>query len=194
MKIGINSYSPFQDQNYQNASAFIKFAREAKDKSPEGKLASALIHTNAIDYLAGNVLQNLKIISYLTTYNELHSVFYIDIELDKKPLGDKINNLQRFEFPDKKSFIEDLVCFNSIRIKVIHNLLRYSQADMSNLDKDFNEFIDISERLMSRYDSIVMGIKNMWQTYYISWASRNGINSPAKPNNVYPNGQEVKTP
>lgn len=175
IKTDISSYWPFIHENFDYLKATLELGRSIDSNGPEGRLASALIYVNAIDYVAGHIHQNLKTITYLTTLTELSVVFRKDLEIDDKPLGWTISELKKYEFPDKEDLIVDLNSFNKLRKNIIHNLLKYKPSVLSDVDRDLDDLRVISERILNRYDSIVEGVRIAWSGYTDKVNKRRGL-------------------
>lgn len=175
IKTDISAYWPFVHENFDYLKSAIELGRSIDNNGPEGRLASALLYVNAIDYVAGHILQNLKTIAYLTTLTELSIVFRKDLDIDDKPLGWIICELKKYEFPDKEDFIIDLTSFNKLRKNIIHNLLKNKNNNLTDVDKDLNDLRVISERILSRYDTIVEGVRIVWSGYTDRINKRRGL-------------------
>lgn len=183
MKTDISQFIPFYHENFEFKKNLIQAARDQDKSNISGMLSATLIYVNTVDYLAQHALENLRTIVYLTTYTELNATIFYSGNNERKdePLGSTIEKLKNYDFPDKESFIQDLADFNELRNKYVHNFLKIESSDPAEIekaDKELWKVINISERIITKYDKIVQGIKDSWTSYLQRLNSRNQLTVP----------------
>ncbi|MCL5113684.1 MAG: hypothetical protein M1372_00740 [Patescibacteria group bacterium] len=183
MKTDIAQFIPFYHENFEFKKSLIKAARDQDKSNISGMLSATLIYANTVDYLAFHILENLRTIVYLTTYTELNAtIFYAGSnERKDEPLGNIVEKLKNYDFPDKKDMIQDLSDFNELRKKYVHNFLKIDSSnslELDKADKELLEIIKISERIITRYDKIVQGIRDSWSAYTDRLNRRLGLTAP----------------
>lgn len=165
MKKNIGTYIPFLHDNFEFKKNVIDLARKQTDTF-EGIHTATLIYVNAVDYIAQHLLENLISITYLITTNESNGVVFFNEEKIKGlPLGKTIRELEKYEFPDKKDFMQGLKEFVEIRNRLVHNLLSLTTEQVSKINDDFTKIKELSEGLLNKYDSLTKGISNAWIAY-----------------------------
>lgn len=107
MQFDIGSFKPFEQQDYPVKKAILDIARK-QPNTFEGKHTKVVIYINAIDFIAGQILENLSIIASLVTRQEFNGVMFFDYDKENKgePLGIIISQLKKYEFPLKKDFLK----------------------------------------------------------------------------------------
>lgn len=165
MKKDIGSYIPFIHENFEFKKGVIELARK-QPQTFEGIHVATLIYVNAIDYIAQHLLEHLMYMTYLLTNKEFNCViFYSQVKPDNVSLGNTMRELNKYEFPDKKDFMEGLNEFVSIRNRLLHNLLSLSSEEIAKLSDDFTKIKELGDGLLTRYDSVTEGIKGAWYAY-----------------------------
>jgi hypothetical protein len=189
-KLDIESYIPFEHENFLLIENVIKIAQNQTNDGLESALTSILIYMNAVDYLSTHVLKNLSIINYLLVQHELNGSIYLSIQDHKdKPLGSIIFELEKYEFPGKKEFIEDLRSFLILRNKYAHNLLKLTEENIKKVDHEIKELIEIAKRILNTYDRIVKGMVIIWNNYKLSLLATNTTSSAKEESNFNDNIQ-----
>lgn len=188
MKIDIFQYKPFEHNNLPIKQNVLQLARNQNKTTVEGVLTSSLVYINTVDYIASHLLDNLDKITYLVAYNEMNSVVFMNPDSRDKgqPLGRIIIYLKVYEFPGKQDFIEELTSFNRIRIKVVHNLLSLTPDELQKIDASLADLAGIAERIIQKYDTIVRGITNAWNSYVYTVSVRMSANTPSPSPSVSP--------
>ncbi len=191
MDVTLLTYVPFQHENYAYIISVLEIARKQDITKLEGLLTSTLIYINAVDYIAYHLLKNLILIDVLITNNELNGIVFRNQEGSKgKPLQRLIEELQRYEFPMKNSFLNDLNDFKNMRNTVAHDLLALKQEQLPKADKDLFQIRITGEKLLDQYDTIVRGIKANWRIYVEKiYPSKSTV---LQTQNVYPEPNEQK--
>ena len=165
MKKNISSYVPFWHENFEFKKLVIDLARK-QPPTFEGIHVAALIYVNAVDYIAQHLLEHLMNMTYLATNHEFNCVMFFDVvKPEHVSLGNTIRELNKYEFPDKKDFMEGLNEFVTIRNRLLHNLLTLSPEEVNKLNDDFQKIKDLGEGLLIKYDTITNGIKGAWVVY-----------------------------
>lgn len=180
MKKTLNTYIPFEHENFEYKKRIIDIARE-QGADLQGVLTSTLIFVNAVDYIASHLLENLLIMSHLITHHALNATVFMSYPEYQKglPLGEITKLLKRFEFPDKTEFISELSSFNDLRVKYIHRLLSSPPEDIvDKIDNELASLRTLGESLLGRYDTITKGMSDAWFSYLRRLA---GSTEPALP-------------
>lgn len=104
---------------------------------------------------------------YLILHSELNGIIFEDYEdgSTEAPLGKLKNDLNKYEFPDKKEFIAELDEFNKLRIKFVHNFLSISPQEFDKVGLEIERLHNLAESVLTRYDGIVKGIMDQWASY-----------------------------
>lgn len=163
----INTYQPFFNDNYALMKNMLEMARTQDLSSVQGQFTATLIYVNAIDSIATHIVNNLSKMVFLITQYETGSILFREFKESKGAnLGNHIENLEKYEFPNKGDFIEELNSFNALRKKIVHNLLsRPSEELMSNIDRELQELRETAERIFSLSDLLAQGLTNTWVSY-----------------------------
>ncbi len=161
-----NNFIPFDHGDLESKNQLIAFAR-AKDKNKvEEILAATVIYTNLIDYLARHLLENLQQMCSISNYKVFGTVFYYDPSGKKMniSLGNIIRELEQFGFPDKSNFLKELGSFSEIRNRITHDLMKLNlKSNTNQFDQDLEKIGKSAEEILSKYNSIVVGITVIWQ-------------------------------
>ncbi len=161
----IHKYIPFEHDNIDFKNNIINTARNQDKTKVEGSFTAVLVYTNVVDYLAKHLLQNLSKMVSIYSFNKFGGTFFYDgsSKSYNLPLGNLIRELNYFDFPNKKDFLERLSDFNKLRIGVIHNLMQLEPNDpTNNLDASVLQIGNIAEDLLKKYTSIVNGLTIAW--------------------------------
>ena len=199
MKTDIAQFIPFVHENFEFKKNLIQAARDQDKTALPGLLSATLIYVNTVDYLAYHILENLRMIVYLTTYNELGAIVFYEGKNERKdePLGNVISELKNYSFPDKEGFLEDLNDFNELRKRYVHNFLKIAPKDVERADRELIEVINISERIISKYDKITQGIRDGWNSYLSRLSATSKTTIPITPTDnssvEEPNKKEKQT-
>ncbi len=166
MKDNIFAYLPFEHDNTEYINNLINYAREQSNKgSAESILASAVIYTNLVEYLATHLLKNFKQMVYLLTYHQLQGVLFLKNTKSKgapKTLGPLKNELECYEFPDKQDFLKDIIEFSNARNALFHRLFEKDE-NVTKLDVDLVKMQSLAEEILAKYNVIITGITTTWQ-------------------------------
>ncbi|EKD43245.1 MAG: hypothetical protein ACD_72C00396G0006 [uncultured bacterium] len=166
MQIDINNFQPFQHDKQESKNQLINFARTQDVSKVEGVFTATLIYTNLVDYLAKHLLENLRKMVCIDTYKRFGGVFYYDPNNQRinLSLGELCNNLDHFDFPDKKDLMENLRKFSKLRNQIMHNLM---QLDLTNnaaqFEQDLKNVSALAEEVLLKYNIIVRGVTTVWQ-------------------------------
>ncbi len=171
MKNIIEEYIPFEHSNLDYINGSLNLARQQKlSGKPEGLMASTLIYTNLVEYLATNLLENLHHMVFLFSYHNFNGVFFIKSKEKIKSkipqtLGQLRKVLSNYEFPDSTDFILLLQKFAETRNIIFHRLLTVSDKEIKDgtVDKQFSDLHSMAEEVLDKYNAIVRGITNVWQ-------------------------------
>lgn len=191
MKVDLFSYKPFEHNNLPIKQNVLQLARTQSKTTIEGVLTSTLVYINTVDYIASHLLDNLDKITYLVTYNEMNSVVFMESDSRDKgqPLGKIIAYLRTYDFPGKQDFLEELTNFNKIRTKVVHNLLSLTPEELQKIDASLADLAAIAERIVQKYDTIVRGIINTWNSYISIVITRLNAIKPSPSSSTIPSSQ-----
>lgn len=172
-KVDIASYMPFTHENFDLISRMLNVANQQDANKFEGILTKTLIYMNAVDYISSHLIENLSAINSLVLQEELNGTIYQYYQEHRsKSLGKLIEQLNQYEFPNKKDFIEDLGSFVKLRNRYAHNLMKLKPKEIESADKDFSTLFEVAQRLMNTYDRIVKAIRNDWKDYLLNLRER----------------------
>ena len=132
----------------------------ARKGSNEEKLTAILLFSNHVEYIATDILKNLRRMIKTSTYENFNGVISWPAKEDvkKTTLGGSIAILQEFNFPDKEDFIKSLSEFNKKRNKLIHHLLEAPSIESFELESMIKDF----DNIFFRYSNIRKEISNKW--------------------------------
>lgn len=177
MKDNIFDYLPFEHDNLDYINGLINYAREQKNKdSAESILASAVIYTNLVEYLATHLLKNFKQMTYLLTYHQLRGILFLKNSKSKgapKTLGPLKNELEGYEFPDKQAFLKDIDEFAKARNNLFHRLFEKDE-EVTKLDSDLIKMQSLAEEILAKYNVIIAGIITVWQKFLLDTQTETG--------------------
>lgn len=161
----IHAYKPFEHVNQEFKNNIINTARNQDKTKIEGTFTAVLIYTNLVDYLSRNLLENLNQMLSIYTFKKFGGILYFDgsTKRNNLPLGELQKELNHFEFPNKKDFIECLEEFKKLRNQVMHNLMLVDPSDTSQkFDKDLVKISEIAEDILIKYNSVCNGLTVIW--------------------------------
>lgn len=132
-------------------------------------MASTLIYTNLVEYLAANLLENLQHMVFLLSYHGFSGTFFVKSKENtrsKLTLGQLQKILSNYEFPDSASFLTLLQKFGEIRNTIFHRLLTISKSELDNgvVDGQFSSLRDLAEETLDKYNTITRGITTVWSS------------------------------
>lgn len=170
MKNTIEEYIPFEHKNIEYINGSLNLAREQRQGGfLEGFMASTLIYTNLVEYLADHLLNNLQQMFFLISYNDFNGVFFIKNRGKNKiksprTLGQLRNALGDYEFPDSTDFLSSLQKFSETRNAIFHRLLIISKEEIDKgiTDQQFFILHNLAEEILDKYNKITSGIATIW--------------------------------
>lgn len=167
MKNILQEYIPFEHDNLEYINNLIAFARSQKSKkTSEGAIASVVIYSNLAEYLAGNLVKNMRHMIYLVSYFQLQGILFIKSTEEKsnpKTLGQLKNDLSNYEFPDKGDFLKLINELNIKRNNLLHRLMTpKNEKGINELDTDIEIMQIKAEEMLQKYNVITEGLKSIW--------------------------------
>ncbi len=144
----------------------LKFARDLSEKEGfENGLAGAMIYSSFSEYLAENLLENLKYFVYKGTYDQYAGILFIDETKSgrsKRTLGQNVTELERFNFPDKDGILKCLRNITEARNKMLH---QFARTDVEGLKKIILQDVSTirleTEELVHKIDIVYAGLKKI---------------------------------
>lgn len=181
MKYTLSTFVPFQHNNLGYIQTVINIARSQDNSNLQGALTSTLIYINAVDYISFHLLDNLIEMDSLITNHHLNGVFYRnDKGPNSMPLHRIIEELEKYSFPLKEDFVENLKNFQKVRNPITHNLLslRQEQINSGEADNFILNIKTIAEQLLDQYDTIVRGVLDEWNIHLGKISATQSLNLP----------------
>jgi uncharacterized protein with HEPN domain len=164
----IKKFQPFTHENLEIKNELLNMARQARVNVPEKKiendLASVLIYSSIAEYLAENLIDNLTHFVKTSTYNDFAGILFIKKinTREKMPLGIIIQELDKFEFPDKTEIINCFRNISSSRNRIFHNLAKSDLDEtVELLSKDLPIIQERCEDLITRINTIYAGLSKI---------------------------------
>ena len=165
MYTDLNTYKPFEHENFDSKNKILNYARIQDKTKVEGAFTATLIYTNLVDYLARHLLEHLNKMTTISMFRQFGGIIYYDTSRKKAnvSLGSLCNELQYYEFPSKIDLMKDLSDFNKLRNQVIHNLMKLNlNAPSTQFDTDLGRISKLAEEILTKYNTITAGIATIW--------------------------------
>ncbi len=159
-----DKFVPFIHENLELKNQLIEWARSLKNKlEPEAQLASVMIYANFTEYLAEHLLETMRYIIYQGSYNQFAGIVFINNDVDTKPvfMRDKLKELSKYEFPDKKQLLTMFTQINKKRNNLFHNLAKADQDQLSEFDSDMQKIQEQTEELFAKINTIYAGLQQI---------------------------------
>lgn len=159
-----NNFHLFTHEEIEVKNALLNESRNlSKNEQFGSRLASAMIYVSLTEYLAQHLLENLSYLVYKSTYIDYAAILYIDerSKSGKQTLGQLINNIKKYSFPDKNEVIEILGKIAKSRNHLFHNLAKTSLKDWPELDKDIKEIQEDVEQFIEKINIISSGLQKI---------------------------------
>ena len=156
-------FEPIDHKNLDFLSRSLKEARtNIKDIDVQKKISAVLWLANHVEYLTKDLIRNLRRLIKISSYKKFNGTFFWPFQpeeenLKKMTLGNLINELGRFNFPDRMAILDLLNRFNDNRIKLIHKLL--DEPPDENL---ISSIIEDFDNIFARYLTIQEEMKKSW--------------------------------
>jgi len=159
-------FKPLSHDNLEVKQWLLKVARDLMNKQGfENGLAASMIYSSFTEYLAENLLRNLRYFTYQGTYNQYAGIIFIDetkTSKSKKTLGQSIGEIEKFNFPDREGILECLGKINDARNRIMHE---FSKSDFEGIKKMVTEDIFLirnkTEELVNKIDVIYAGLQKV---------------------------------
>jgi hypothetical protein len=158
-------FQPFVHDNLEIKNELLQLARKAKESSSiENDLASVLIYSNIAEYLAENLLDTLNHFIYTNSYNGFGGILFVESvsRSGKKTLNQTVEELSKFNFPDKVGILD---CFRKIaesRNRIFHN---FAKSDIDSikelLEKDLPIIQEECEEVINKINTIYAGLQKI---------------------------------
>ncbi|HRH31866.1 MAG TPA: hypothetical protein PLK06_00920, partial [bacterium] len=161
----VKTFVPFNHEKAEIKNSLIEIARKQDRATVEGALAATMIYANLVDYLGGHLLENLRRMISIYTFQKFGGVFHADYSKAETniPLGKLIKELQSFEFPQKNDFIAQLKGFSKLRNRVMHELMKLDTSDPTqDMDTDITRIAQFAEQILEKYNVLTTGVAAIW--------------------------------
>ena len=162
MKDKKTDFIPLGHDNLDIKNELITYARTLKGKPEfENQLAASFIYVSFAEYLAKNLLENLRHFVYQGTYDQFAGIIHIDQRDEKtnKPLGFLLGEIDKYDFPDKHGIRTLLSRILMLRNNLFHN---FAMADLAELERivldDLKELQDKTEDLIKKINTVYGGL------------------------------------
>jgi hypothetical protein len=157
-------FVPFSHEDLELKNALVGNARELRSSEGIGaQLSSALIYASITEYLAENLLANLRFLVYRSSYVNFAGIVFID-ERKKSPkqtLGESKNNLEKYSFPDKPDIMAILSEINKSRNNLFHNLAKTKESELEKIDADIKCIQDSTEEFIEKVNVLYAGLQKL---------------------------------
>src|SRR3989339_659624 len=158
-----SKFIPWSHENLELKNELLNMARQMRLKTEfENQLAATFIYISFVEYLANNLLGNLRYYTYIGSYTQYAGIIFIDERQHRKTrtLGQAIEELTKYQFPDKESIIHLIKIISVTRNKIFHS---FATCGIEELRKIVNEdLIDIqekSEELLQKINIVYVGMQ-----------------------------------
>lgn len=147
---------PFSHPHKKILNVWLSEARKLlsdSSSSSSEKLSGTLILVNQVEYICKQLLHSFSWANKKIVYTNCDGIFFLeekDYTSSKEPLGTLINEIKKYNFPDKEGLISKLEKFNEKRILIVHKLL----DNESIKDEDTEIIKKLFEELFSTQGAI----------------------------------------
>jgi hypothetical protein len=156
-------FIPLGHENLDTKKWILSFARELMSKKGfENGLAAAMLYSSMAEYIAENLLDNLKHFISISSYAKYSGIVFFDQTNEKnkpKMLGNIIGEIDNYVFPDKAGI---LGCLRKISVSRNSMMHEFAKADMERIKKIILNDIFIiqnqTEELVTKIDTIYVGL------------------------------------
>jgi len=157
-------FVPFAHEDLELKNYLIEYARTLSTKEDaEAQIACAVIYASFAEYMAGHLLDNLRYLVYQTTYRDYAGILYQDERDDKKirTMGQTINLLRAFGFPDKEDILRLLEQVSKSRNNLFHNFAKADAKGFEVLDADIARIKEDTEEIFAKVNTIYAGLQKI---------------------------------
>ncbi len=160
-------FIPFSHEDIELKNALVGKARELRSSEDLGaQLSSALIYASITEYLAENLLANLRYLVYRSSYVDFAGIIFIDErkktnKAQKQTLGDSKNNLGKYSFPDKPDIMAVLEEINKSRNNLFHNLAKVKESELHKIDTDIKCIQNNTEEFIEKVNVLYAGLQKL---------------------------------
>lgn len=154
-------FVPLTHEDVDTKNSLLNTARELASKEGiENVISSTMIYAGMTEYLAQHLLSNLRYFAYDTTHANSGAIMYIDQrnKRQRKGLGETIENLKDYEFPDKKKVLNLLIDFNRSRTHFFHEFVAINDSNVSEYQDDIQTIAKCTEELVNLLNVIYAGM------------------------------------
>jgi len=162
-----DDFLPVEHNDVEKLNESLEKAVSLSSGSNQDKFVTVLILANHVEYLAKDILKDLRRMIRISAYNSYNGTIFWPTkeffntknkDIEKFMFGEIIEELNQFNFPDKEDFLKCLSQFNKKRIPLIHKLL--DQNLVENLQ--IQEILNIFNNIFSRYKVISTELRKKW--------------------------------
>lgn len=158
-------FVPLSHEYLELKNGLINYARELKKKTGfENQLASTFIYVSFAEYIASNLLENLRHFVHTGSYNQFAGILFIDERNCEKikTFGQTIGNLGKFNFPDKQGIIHLLSDINQARNRLYHNFVSADPKKMEEImTNDIVSIQEKTEEVLAKINVIYIGLQKI---------------------------------
>lgn len=154
-------FQPFIFEDVDTKNSLLTLARESAAKQEvENILSSTMIFAAITEYLAQHLLENLRYFMYTSTYANFGAIIFLDQrnKEQKRGLGETIDALNEYEFPDKQNTVNLLKKFNKCRNHFFHKFMNLNNENVSDYSEDIRIIRETTEELIGKINVIYSGL------------------------------------
>ncbi len=158
-------FIPLSHEHLELKNGLLNYARELKKQAGfENQLASTFIYVGFAEYLANNLLENLRHFIHTGSYNQFAGILFIDERHSEgiKTFGQTIGNLGKFNFPDNQGIIRLLSDINQARNRLYHNFVSADPKKMEEImTNDIVSIQEKTEEVLAKINVIYAGLQKI---------------------------------
>lgn len=157
-------FVPLAHEDLDTKNSLLNLARElGKKEGIENIISSVMIYAGMTEYLAQHLLSSLRYFVYQVTYGGSGAVAFLDQrdKRQKRGLGETIDALGNFEFPDKSEIIDLLKKFNKSRTHFFHELIAVNNENWMDYQEDINNITQLTEEFINKLNVVYKGLETV---------------------------------
>ena len=163
----IKKFQPFFHENLDIKNELLQLARNAKtgEKKLETDLASVLIYSNIAEYLAEHLLSTLNHFIHQVSYTNYAAILYVNSVFKsgrKMTLNQTVEEIEKFQFPDKENILKNLKNIAESRNRLFHNFAKSNLSEIQNLlATDLPIIQNECEEVITRINTVYAGLQKI---------------------------------
>lgn len=158
-------FVPWSHENLELKNELLNMARQMRLKTGfENQLAATFIYISFVEYLANNLLGNLRYYTYIGSYTQYAGIIFIDERQNRKTrtLGQAIEELTKYQLPDKDAIIELIKIISVTRNKIFHSFATCGIEELKKIvDEDLIDIQEKSEELLQKINIVYVGMQKI---------------------------------